>query len=947
MDIDGKLYCSRCMRQIEEETVCPFCQYDHKKERNNSSALERGTLLKERYQIGSVIGQGGFGITYAAWDETLDIPVAVKEYFPAYFVTRNTEYGDEVIVAENNRRQYLVGRQHFLRESRVLAMMKGLKGVVSVQDYFEENETAYIVMEYIQGVSLGEYARKQRLEGKKLFEMLKDPIDALIALHKQGVLHRDITPSNLLVQEDGSVKLIDFGSAAKMKQDQSMVVVTQQYAPVEQYQSQDSHLGAWTDVYGLTATIYEVLTGIVPQESIARMHKDELAPLEQTGLKLKSYQSKAIMQGLIVSPEKRTQSMEEFRSRLYHLPLPEEIQMRKRFMRKVGIFSAASVLLILLWAANFTTGFPLGSGLRYVLRMDGWHIVDARIEDEISLTVPKTRLGIPVVAMEAYALADCVSLREVYLPDHLAKIVGTAFEGTSRYLTVWGEKGSLAEAAVKSAGLSFHSREDFEIQEIGDGTVTLAAYNGEEECLKLPSVIEGKKVTALLRQDITNWGFGLPDTVKELHFPEEIEVIPWQFDAGSILTYESSANVEKLRFNEKLKVIENSAFYVSDINEIEFSDGLEIIGDYAFARTNLEELNLPEGIKELGEGAFHASKIREIRFPSTVESWGIGVLDDCDRLEIVHFPDNMETIPKGMFYDCDALTDIIISESVRTIGERAFATCDSLEVVEIPEGVLTLEDEVFINCYHLKYVDIPESVTQIGEYVFSGCSPELVIAGYAGSAAQKYAQENNITFEEKDRWSELVQFTYAGCVNLINEVEKMEKSIILPTYDEENHTLVHTVDEYMIRKNEHGESYELEYVQLPLFAEKIGGSAFIECPSLKEVEIPDQVRLIGEMAFYDSGIENIVIPDSVVTMEGYEFSNCKNLKNAVIGSSVEMLYGTFEQCENLEDVYIRGKDTWISENTFEGCGQVTIHGYPGAWAELFAEEKGFSFEIIQ
>ena len=275
MDIDGKFYCSRCMQEMKEDnSVCPFCHFDHLNETNKSPALDIGILLNGRYQLGAVIGQGGFGITYAAWDETLDIPVAIKEYFPADFVTRNTEYSDDVVIAEDNRKQYLMGMQHFLRESRVLAMMKGLKGVVEVQDYFEENETAYIVMEYIHGMSLDKYVKQHSVSSKALLEMMKEPINALVNLHKQGVLHRDITPSNMLVREDGTVKLIDFGAAAKMQKDQSVIVVTQQYAPIEQYQSKNSHLGAWTDFYGLCATLYEVITGIITQESILREHKD-------------------------------------------------------------------------------------------------------------------------------------------------------------------------------------------------------------------------------------------------------------------------------------------------------------------------------------------------------------------------------------------------------------------------------------------------------------------------------------------------------------------------------------------------------------------------------------------------------------------------------------------------------------------------------------------------
>ncbi|MCD7715864.1 MAG: serine/threonine protein kinase [Lachnospiraceae bacterium] len=243
MDISGIFFCSRCMRPMEDEEVCPYCGYDHRKEQNKNPALERGTLLHDRYQLGSMIGAGGFGMTYAAYDEVLQTPVAVKEFFPADYARRDTEESDEVFVTEEKRGLFRIGMEHFLREARVLGMMKNIRGVVTVQDYFEENETAYIVMEFIQGVTLGEYVKKKQIKPAELFEMLKDPIDALILLHKQGVLHRDITPSNLLVSADGSVKLIDFGSAAWMDREQSMIVVTKRYAPPEQYGTSNQAMG--------------------------------------------------------------------------------------------------------------------------------------------------------------------------------------------------------------------------------------------------------------------------------------------------------------------------------------------------------------------------------------------------------------------------------------------------------------------------------------------------------------------------------------------------------------------------------------------------------------------------------------------------------------------------------------------------------------------------------
>ena len=144
--------------------------------------------------------------------------IAVKEYYPAEWVTREGGGTDDISVRQEFQRDYLIGRERFLRESRVLAMLQEIPGIVKVYDSFEENQTAYIVMEYVHGVTIDKYVKEQRLQHGKILQMMRQLVDALAAVHKQGVLHRDITPNNILVQEDGNVKLIYIGAAATIGQ---------------------------------------------------------------------------------------------------------------------------------------------------------------------------------------------------------------------------------------------------------------------------------------------------------------------------------------------------------------------------------------------------------------------------------------------------------------------------------------------------------------------------------------------------------------------------------------------------------------------------------------------------------------------------------------------------------------------------------------------------------
>lgn len=358
MNLDEVYYCSRCMRQLDEEGVCPYCGYDPT-ESTGHTALEEGTLLCDgRYQLGAVIGEGGFGITYAAWDHVLQTPAAIKEYFPKGYANRDTSLDDTLHSTNGNGQIFQKGLRRFHREARILAALQNVKHVVTVRDCFEDNGTAYIVMEFVQGITLDHYIRQQNIPPNELLEMVRDVIDALATIHRQDVLHRDISPGNLLVLEDGSVKLIDFGAAVRLsvqaQGEDRTVMLNKRYAAVEQYDERGKQ-GPWTDVYGLCATLYSLLTGNAPPEAVLRQPHDTLRPLWDYDLALSRQQEQAIMDGLIISPEQRTQSMEELSAGLYggQPPAPRWPVLLRRYRKPLGAALAAALVLcasLALWA---------------------------------------------------------------------------------------------------------------------------------------------------------------------------------------------------------------------------------------------------------------------------------------------------------------------------------------------------------------------------------------------------------------------------------------------------------------------------------------------------------------------------------------------------------------------------------------------------------------------
>ena len=247
------------------------------------------TLLHEKYQIKKVLGQGGFGITYLAYDQTLQQNVAIKEYFPVKIVRRlgNTlrkgqgEYelsATAMVYPQNGQEEkYLNGMQNFLEEAQVLFGKFDVEGLAAVKDYFEENGTAYIVMEYLSGPTLQEYEKEHKGKiSEKQAEILLEPvINALAYIHSIGIVHCDISQDNLIFNKEGQLKLIDFGAAKNKKKEKEEQYCKGGYTAPEQYLEKE-FVGPWSDVYSLCAVWYEMLTGIKVPPAVERLQKDRL-----------------------------------------------------------------------------------------------------------------------------------------------------------------------------------------------------------------------------------------------------------------------------------------------------------------------------------------------------------------------------------------------------------------------------------------------------------------------------------------------------------------------------------------------------------------------------------------------------------------------------------------------------------------------------------------------
>lgn len=311
--------CYNCFHKLEDNArLCSNCgigadisnaaQYPH--------ALPCGSILAGRYVTGRVLGQGGFGITYVAQDYHTRELVAIKEYYPDTMAIRETSNS---IVPYNLERSanFEYGKERFLEEARTLAEFIGSPHIVRVMSCFEENGTAYFVMEYVKGISLKKHLESSggKISYTEAMRILTPVMEALSAVHEKGIIHRDVTPDNIALTEDGNVKLLDFGAARYSigERSQSLdIILKHGFAPYEQYIHR-SRQGPFTDIYSLAATLYYSITGVIPLEAVERLDQDTLLPPSALGTEIPRGAETALMKALAVRSDDRYRSMDEFK----------------------------------------------------------------------------------------------------------------------------------------------------------------------------------------------------------------------------------------------------------------------------------------------------------------------------------------------------------------------------------------------------------------------------------------------------------------------------------------------------------------------------------------------------------------------------------------------------------------------------------------------------------
>ena len=339
----------------EAYDICPYCGYQRGTPPKVASHLIPGTVIANRYIIGTVINNGGFGIIYNAWDNDLGIRIAIKEYYPNGLVNRAPGTSKVIALGGEKKEQYELGIKRFLQEARIMAKFNKEPNIVYVYTFLEENNTAYIVMEYLDGVDLNGYV--SQFQGNKMpvedaINIISEVGKVLGVMHKDKIIHRDISPDNIHLCRDGKIKLLDLGAARLSSGEETQtlsVVLKPGYAPPEQYRGK-SRQGPRTDIYALAATLYKLITGVKPLDSLDRNIEDTLQKPSEFNPEIPQWLDTVIMTGMALNAEVRFPSVSKFVEALHHektVALPAQRIKRRRLTRSISVIAVALIISII------------------------------------------------------------------------------------------------------------------------------------------------------------------------------------------------------------------------------------------------------------------------------------------------------------------------------------------------------------------------------------------------------------------------------------------------------------------------------------------------------------------------------------------------------------------------------------------------------------------------
>lgn len=440
--------CFRCFKIKGDYEVCPHCGYVEDTKAEQVYQLKPGTILRDRYIIGTSIGFGGFGITYRAFDTALGTVVAVKEFYPAGLVNRGDGETKVGVFSGEKEEEFKRQLRRFLEEARNMAMFSKERDIVNVFDYFEENQTAYIIMEYVDAPLLKtKLKEKGKFSSEEAVPYMKALLDALSKIHARGIIHKDISPDNIFLTGQESIKLFDFG-AAKLQGAQSQdrteaAVVKAGYTPPEQYRVNQEQ-GPYMDLYAAGAVFYEMLTGEKPIEAPDRAAEDILKKPSEFDASIGKHLERVILKALAMRPQYRFQSAKEMKAALEgkeEILLPEEELSKAKKKKRRKIAGMAAAVFIAAAAAafgwrSFSDRGKLNPAGIQADEIEVWLMAEEEegeavkeiLMDSVKEVCPQITLSVKTIPKERYAEEIKSAAEEERLPEVFCTDGGMAEE---------------------------------------------------------------------------------------------------------------------------------------------------------------------------------------------------------------------------------------------------------------------------------------------------------------------------------------------------------------------------------------------------------------------------------------------------------------------------------------------------------------------------------------
>ena len=612
-----KNICYNCFREKpDNEQTCSFCGYTNGSGADRYPlALPEGSVLAGRYIVGRVLGQGGFGITYIARDYQTGERIALKEFFPDTVALRDERLSVRSFTGEKQE-FFQYGKECFLAEAETLSKFIGNDNICRIYSYFEENNTAYFAMEYIEGESLQELLNRRggKIGFEEAKEILLPVMDALSAVHAQGIIHRDISPDNIIIEADGTVKLLDFGAARYSLGDKSRsldVVLKHGYAPKEQY-TRRGRQGPFTDVYSLSATFYRAITGRTPPDSIDRLEEDDLIAPSILCPGIPACAEEALLKGLAVSVGDRYHTIEELKAALTSQP---------------PAFPAASAQTVISPKTVPASNIPNQTAMhpdpqtpapsQTAMRPDG--------------NTPRQMPPRPTAPAGQYQPTYPVKPDQKPQPQHTP---ATSFDRIDEEEEKNKPKNQLTKKEVKQL---LKDPEKFKDEKDHIKTDSYKAAEQGSDKMSAGKFIKGliPMVIGVIVIGIIIW------VCVDFTHTEIVETDDYQ-----LVVSKTSVEIKKYIGSEENVTI-----------PAEFQNKpVTSIGPDAFAKTNVYEVTIPESVTAIKDAAFsnctHLHKFI-ILLPSSLNSIGDSVFSDCYGITSFYFPDSVESVDTGMFFMTD------------------------------------------------------------------------------------------------------------------------------------------------------------------------------------------------------------------------------------------------------------------------------------------------------